>query len=216
MIQAILGRKIKQTQRFTEKGIRFPVTQIEAGPCSVVQIKSIEKDGYSAFQLGFGTKKEINTTKPSLGRNKKAGLKINPRFFVEIDFDEAGSEKPEVGAEVKVGDVFKAGDIVNILGTSKGKGFAGGVKRYHFKGGPRTHGQSDRERAPGSIGTTTTPGRVLKGKRMAGHLGSDQATVRNLEVIEVDSENNYLWIKGLVPGAANGLLKIELQNGINR
>jgi len=215
MANAILGTKISQSQRFDEKGIRYPVTLINAGPCPVVQVKTVEKDGYSAYQLGFGSKKEINTTKQTLGRIKKAGLKINPRFLGEIYFDEAGSGKLEVGKEVRVEDVFKPGDIINVMGVSKGKGFAGAVKRYHFKGGPRTHGQSDRERAPGSIGTTTTPGRVLKGKRMAGHMGFDNVTVRNLKVMEIDPEKNLLIVKGLVPGPMKGLLKIEVKNGTN-
>jgi len=203
MINAILGTKIKQTQKFDEKGIRYPVTLINAGPCPVVQIKTMEKDGYVAIQVGFGIKK-------SKAEGKKA-----PRFLREIGVLEDGSEKLEVGTEIKVADVLKVGDTVDVMGVSKGKGFAGGVKRHHFKGGPRTHGQSDRERAPGSIGTTTTPGRVLKGKRMAGHLGFDNVTVRNLTVMEIDSEKNLLIVKGLIPGPINGLVEIERKNGAN-
>lgn len=217
MVNAILGIKLSQSQRFDEKGMRYPVTLITAGPCLVVQVKTVEKDGYLAYQLGFGSKKEMNITKPTLGRIKKAGLKINPRFFGEVRVNPSEiSENLKLGSEIKVGDVLKAGDIVDVMGVSKGKGFAGAVKRHHFKGGPRTHGQSDRERAPGSIGTTTTPGRVLKGKRMAGHLGSDNVTVRNLKVMEIDPEKNLLVVKGLIPGPVNELVEIEVKNGANR
>jgi large subunit ribosomal protein L3 len=204
MLNAILGKKIDQTQKFTSQGKRIPVTRIQAGPCVVVQMKE------KAIQLGWGEKKEKTTKKPILGHIKKAGLKIIPRFLSEIRVDQ-----PEISADLKPGDeikveeVFKPGDIVNAIGTSKGKGFAGVVKRWGFAGGPRTHGQSDRERAPGSIGTTTTPGRVLKGKKMAGRLGHQRKTVKNLEIFEVDAKNNLLLVKGLVPGPKNGFLIIK-------
>jgi len=204
MLNAILGKKIDQTQKFTSQGKRIPVTRIQAGPCVVVQMKE------EAIQLGWGERKEKTTKKPILGHIKKAGLKIIPRFLREI-----GAHQPEISAnlkigdEIKAGDVFKPGDVVNVIGTSKGKGFAGVVKRWGFAGGPRTHGQSDRERAPGSIGSTTTPGRVLKGKKMAGHMGHQRKTIKNLEVFEVDAKNNLLLVKGLVPGPKNGLLIIK-------
>lgn len=210
MINSILGMKINQTQNFTAEGKRIPVTQIEAGPCPVIQVKTPKTDGYWAIQLGFGAKKESKVKKPIKGHLAKAGGKVTPRFLREIRVNQPEiSENLKAGQQIKVGDVFKMGDMVNISGISKGKGFAGVVKRWHFKGGPRTHGQSDRERAPGSIGSTTTPGRVLKGKKMAGHLGKDRATVRNLEVVLVDPEKNLLEIKGLVPGKGSNLLLIR-------
>jgi len=204
MINAILGIKIGQTQRFLNDGQRIPVTAIQAGPCVVTQVKK------AAIQVGIGEKRQKNVKKPVLGHIKKAGLKIAPRFLREIRI--AGEEadtnlKP--GSLIKVGEVFKPGDVVDVTGTSKGKGFSGVVKRWGFAGGPRTHGQSDRERAPGSIGSTTTPGRVLKGKKMAGRKGNQRVTVKNLKIVEIDEEKNLLLVKGLVPGAKRGLLIIR-------
>lgn len=207
MIKGILGKKISMTQGWTEKGKRIPLTLIEAGPCPVVQIKTKDKDGYWAIQLGFGEKKEKNIKKPILGHFKKAGLKKPARFLREIR-----SEKdPQVKVDdlVKVTDVFQAGDKVRITGRSKGRGFTGVVKRWGFKGGPKTHGQSDRVRAPGSIGQGTDPGRVWKGKKMPGRAGGQTITIGNLQVIEVIPEKNLLKVKGPVPGARNGLLIIE-------
>lgn len=200
MINTILGTKIKQTQKFTSEGVRIPVTLIQAGPCFVVQVKE------GAIQLGLGEKKEKRTKKPILGHIKKAGLKDIPRFLREVKVKET---KLKPGAEIKVSNIFKPGDLVNVIGTSKGKGFAGVVKRWGFAGGPRTRGQSDRERAPGSIGATTTPGRVLKGKKMAGRMGGERVTVKNLTVVDIDPKNNLLAVKGLVPGARGGLLIIK-------
>ena len=202
MIQMILGKKIGMTQVFREDGAAVGVTAIQAGPCTVTQIKTGETDGYSAVQLAFGERKRLN--KPMGGHLK--GVQGKPRFLREARVTDAGELK--VGDKVDVG-IFKPGDIVDVIGTSIGKGFAGGVKRYHFRGGPKTHGQSDRLRAPGSIGSTTTPGHVLKGLRMAGHLGDHRATVQNLEVVEANPEKNLLLIKGAVPGANNGLLIIR-------
>lgn len=224
MLKAILGRKIGQTQRFTQEGRRLPVTLIEAGPCPVVQIKTINKDSYQAVQLGFLEKKAKHTSKPILGHIRGAKVKMAPRFLREVKIEnepvrqtppngasgESGIiNQVKVGDTVKVGDVFQPGDKISVMGTSKGKGFAGVVKRWGFAGGPRTHGQSDRERAPGSIGSTTTPGRVYKGKKMAGRMGQDRVTVKRLEVFEVDPEKNLLVVKGLVPGVKNSLLIIE-------
>lgn len=206
MINSFLGIKIKQTRQFDEKGEQIPITKIKTDPCTVVQIKSLEKDGYHALQLGLGSKKEKHLTRPLLGHFKKAGLEISPRFLKEVRLIAPVECQP--GSQIKVGEVFQKGDKINVTGISKGKGFAGVVKRWGFAGGPRTHGQSDRERAPGSIGATTTPGRVLKGKKMAGHMGFRKTTVRNLEVIDVDSDQNELIVKGLVPGPAKGLLMI--------
>jgi large subunit ribosomal protein L3 len=204
MIQAFFATKGIQSQIFTEDGKRIPVTVLAAGPCWVTRI--IEGDTYTSLQLAFGPTKHIS--KAQEGTMKKAGLDIKPRFLREIRVSEV-PETVKVGSELKVADVFAAGDKIMITGTSKGKGFAGVVKRHGFKGGPRTHGQSDRERAPGSIGQTTTPGRVYRGKRMAGRMGSDRVTVRGLEVVSIDSEKNIMQIKGLVPGSKNGLLLIQ-------
>lgn len=204
MINSILGIKLGQAQKFTSEGERIPVTEIQVGPCVVVQVKK------EAIQLGLGEKKEKKTPKPILGHIKKAGLKSVPLFLREISVNQSeASSNLKVGDEIKVGDIFKPGDLVDVTGTSKGKGFAGVVKRWGFAGGPRTRGQSDRERAPGSIGSTTTPGRVLKGKKMAGRMGGARVTVRNLKVFEVDPEKNLLLVKGLVPGVKKGLLIIK-------
>lgn len=208
MINAILGTKLGQTQKFTQAGVRIPVSQIQAGPCLVVQAKTQTKDGYAALQLGLGERKEKSVKKPVLGHLKKAGVKKTPRFLAEIRLVEP-EEVLGVGEEVKMADLFAAGDLIDVTGISKGKGFAGVVKRWGFAGGPKTHGQSDRERAPGSIGATTTPGRVLKGKKMAGRMGGEKVTVKNLVVVGTDPENNLLFVKGLVPGNKKGLLVIK-------
>lgn len=204
MIGAMLGTKGTQTQMFTEGGKRIPVTMIQAGPCWVTHI--VDGGSYARIGLAFGIKKNI--AKAQIGQMKKAGLDIKPRFLREIRVS-AVPEGVKVGSELKVSEVFAVGDKVQVVGTSKGKGFAGAVKRHGFRGGPRTHGQSDRERAPGSIGQTTTPGRVYRGKRMAGRMGGDRVTVTGLEVVALDAEKNVVSIKGLVPGAKNGLLLIE-------
>lgn len=195
MIHALLGKKLNQLQRFLADGTRIPVTQVYVGLNPVVSLKTKEKNEYTAIQLGFGDRK--NSTK---------SLKTAPRILREVRINN-DSEIPQVGDLLKASDVFKVGDIVDVVGVSKGKGFAGVVKRHHFKGGPRTHGQSDRERAPGSIGQTTTPGRVYKGKRMAGRMGHQNVTVKNLKVVDVLED--MLSIKGLVPGAKNSILMIR-------
>jgi large subunit ribosomal protein L3 len=200
VVEGIIGRKIGMTQVFSENGRVEPVTAIEAGPCFVSQVKMVEKDGYDAVQLGFGQAKRLNS--PQKGHLKKVGMLKYLREFEAVDMDSI-----EVGHRVSV-DMFKAGDLVDISGTSKGKGFAGGVKRYHFAGGPKTHGQSDRHRAPGSIGAGTSPGRVWKGQRMAGHMGNRRVTVRKLKVVEADPERNLLLVRGAVPGWRKGLLII--------
>lgn len=207
MINTILAEKGRMSQTFVE-GRRVPVTKVVAGPCVVTQIKKEEKDGYWAVQLGFGEKRTKNITKPLQGHLKSL-IKDNkaPRFLAEVRLD----KEPEliVGEMVKVSDIFSVGDIIQITGTSKGKGFAGVVKRWHFKGGPRTHGQSDRERAPGSIGQTTTPGRVFKGKKMAGRMGGERVTLKNLQVVSVNPDTNEIDISGPVPGIPGGLLIIK-------
>jgi len=206
MINAILGTKQEMSQTFIEDK-RVAVSVIKAGPCIVTHIKSDEKDGYWAVQLGFGEKRTKNITKPMQGHLKGA-IKDNkaPRFLGEVRFEKEPEFK--VGDFMKVSDIFKKGDIVAVTGVSKGKGFAGVVKRWNFAGGPRTHGQSDRQRAPGSIGQGTTPGRVYKGKKMAGRMGGQRVTVKNLQVISIDEENNNIFLSGPVPGSMGSLLKV--------
>jgi len=205
MVQGIIGKKLGMTQRFTENGKAEAVTAIEAGPCTVIQVKTKDKEGYNAVQLGFGEAKRLNS--PQKGHLKGLG-----QFKYLREFKVSDSEAIEVGETVDV-SLFKTGDRVDITGVSKGKGFAGVVKRHHFAGGPKTHGQSDRHRAPGSIGATTSPGRVLKGTRMAGHMGDSRVTVRHLEVFEADPDRNLLLVKGALPGGRNGLLLIRKSKG---
>ncbi|TRZ49697.1 MAG: 50S ribosomal protein L3 [Dehalococcoidia bacterium] len=205
MTLGIIGRKLGMTQIFRDNGKVEAVTAIEAGPCSVIQVKIMDKEGYNAVQLGFGQAKRLKS--PQLGHLK--GLE-QLKYLREFRVDD--TEAIKVGDKVDA-SLFKAGDLVDITGVSKGKGFAGVVKRYHFAGGPKTHGQSDRHRHPGSIGAATSPGRVLKGMRMAGHMGDRRVTVRHLEVLEADPARNLLVIKGAVPGARNGLLLIRKSGG---
>lgn len=205
MVKALIGQKIDQTQTFLENGKRIPVTEVTVSDNVVLQVKSIEKDQYNAVQVGIGTKKKPN--KAHIGHSKKAGVENAPSLIREVAW-EGSDELPKPGEVIAVETVFKTGDIVKVTGTSKGKGFAGGVKRHHFRGGPKTHGQSDRHRAPGSIGQGTTPGRVYKGKRMAGHMGVDTVTVSNLVVVDVDPENNKLYVLGLVPGNKKSMLVV--------
>lgn len=203
MMNTMLGIKKGMTSAYDARGRRVGATVLSVGPNYITQIKTVDKDGYEAVQLGFGTKKSIK--KPQLGQAKKIGLDKKIRWFKEV---RTGIENIQLGQEIKVDQVFSQGDAVRVTGISKGKGFAGGVKRYGFAGGPKTHGQSDRHRAPGSIGSGTTPGRVYKGKRMAGHMGVAKVSVRGLEVIGVDKSNNLLLIKGAVPGPVGSLIKI--------
>lgn len=200
MVSGIIGRKIGMTQLFKE-GEGMAVTAIEAGPCFVTQIKTETTDGYNAVQLGFCVTKRLN--KPEKGHLKDIGQLQHLREFAVGDVTSV-----QVGQKIGV-DMFKAGDRVNVIGISKGKGFAGGVKRHHFRGGPKTHGQSDRHRAPGSVGAGTSPGRVWKGQRMAGQMGNARSTVRNLKVVEVDLERHVLLVQGAVPGANKRLLLIN-------
>ena len=201
MVQGIIGRKLGMGQIFTDKGKAEGVTAIEAGPCVVTQVKTTAKEGYIAAQLGFGEAKRLSS--PQRGHLKGLG-----QFKYLREFRVADSEGIKVGDKVDV-SLFKPGDLVDITGVSKGKGFAGVVKRHHFAGGPKTHGQSDRHRAPGAIGATTSPGRVLKGMRMAGHMGNSRVTARHLEVYEADPARNLLLVRGAAPGAKNGLLVIK-------
>ncbi len=189
------------TQVFSDTGEVVPVTVIEAGPCVITQVKTKATDGYDAVQLGFGLAKRL--TKPERGHLGKLPAL---RYLRELRVDQA--EGYQLGGKVDV-SVFKPGELVDVTGLSKGKGFAGVVKRHHFAGGPRTHGQSDRHRAPGAISSGTTPGRILKGKRMAGHMGAERVTVQNLQVVQADLERNLLLVKGTVPGGTNGLVLIK-------
>lgn len=207
MINTILGSKGVSSQTFIE-GFRIPVTKVIAGPCVVTQIKKMESDGYWAIQIGFSSKKAKNTSKPLQGHLKTISKDNRfPRFLQEIKVEKEPEVK--VGDIVKVSDIFSPGDVIAVTGTSKGKGFAGVVKRHHFRGGPRTHGQSDRERAPGSIGQTTTPGRVYRGKKMAGRMGGEQITVKNLHIISVNAESGEVEISGQVPGNPGSLVSIR-------
>ncbi|MFC1873546.1 50S ribosomal protein L3 [Chloroflexota bacterium] len=207
MIMGIIGKKLGMTQVFRDDGRVEAVTAIEAGPCTVIQIKTVAKEGYNAVQLGFGEAKRLNS--PQKGHLKDMG---QLKHLWELRMDD--TEGIEVGEKIDV-SLFKAGDIIDVTGVSKGKGFAGTIKRHNFRGGPKTHGQSDRHRAPGSIGSTTSPGRVLKGMKMAGRMGNDQVTLRNLEVFEADPTRNLLLVRGAVPGGNNGLLIIKKTGGGN-
>lgn len=204
MINALIGKKIDQTQSFLENGTRIPVTKVLVSGNTVVMVKTKDKNGYSAIQLGFGVRK--HPTKAMLGHTKRIPPEGGIPYFLREVRIENDIENFTAGSVLNPQDVFKPGDIIEVTGVSKGKGFAGVVKRHHFKGGPRTHGQSDRERAPGSIGQTTTPGRVYKGKRMAGRMGAEKATIKNLRVIDVTDK--ALLIKGLIPGGKNGLVVV--------
>jgi len=204
-MKGILGKKVGMTQLFDDRGEVVPVTVIEAGPCYVTQVKTPERDGYSAIQLGFEEVKPKRLTRPQLKHLAKNHLPPL-RYLREIRTKNLDEYKE--GQKLTV-SIFRVGERVDVTGTSKGKGFAGPVKRYGFRGGPKTHGQSDRHRAPGSIGSGTTPGRILKGLRMAGRMGNEQVTQSNLEVVMVDPERNLLVVKGSVPGPENGLLIIK-------
>lgn len=201
---AILGKKIGMTQIF-EDGKVIPVTVIEAGPNFVLQTKTTEKDGYVAIQVGFDEKREKNTTKPLMGIFNKAGVKPQ-RFVKELRVESA--EGYTLGQEIKV-DILSNVEFVDITGTSKGKGTAGVMKRHNFGGNRATHGVSRNHRLGGSIGNSSTPGEVYKGRKMAGRLGNEKVTVQNLKVVRVDLENNLLLVKGAVPGAKNGYLTIK-------
>ncbi len=204
MLKGLIGKKIGMTQIFVE-GRALPVTLIEAGPCYVTQVRLPGKDGYSAVQLGFDEVKPKILTGGQMGHLKRNTLP--PLRFLR----EFRVKDPEVneGDAINVSQVFATGEFVDIIGTSKGRGFAGGVKRYHFKGHHKTHGTSDRERAPGSRGSTTTPGRVYKGARGPGHMGNRRITVQNLEVVLVDNDRNLIAVNGAVPGPKGSLVEIK-------
>ena len=202
MIQAMVGKKLGMTQVFDDSGVVYPATVIECGPNVVTQIKTEDQDGYQAVQLGFGLDKRLN--RPEQGHRKASGFQSRDLREVKADsYDDL-----EIGQVFKA-HVFKPGQMVDVTGTSKGRGFQGGVKRHGFAGGPKTHGQSDRLRAPGSIGSSATPGRVFKGTRMAGRMGNDRVTVLSLEVLRVDPERNLLVVKGSVPGHNDSLVIVR-------
>jgi large subunit ribosomal protein L3 len=204
MLKGLIGKKIGMTQIFDESGAAYPVTLIEAGPCYVTQIRRPESEGYSAVQLGFSEVHPKRLSAGELGHLK--GANLPPMRFLR----EFRTKTPDVAVgDVVNANAFSVGEHVDVIGTSKGKGFAGGVKRYHFHGGPKTHGQSDRHRGPGSNGSTTTPGRVYKGSRRPGHMGDDRVTVQNLKVVMVDAERNLIGVHGAVPGAKGGLVIIN-------
>lgn len=204
MKKAIIGRKIGMTQVFTPEGRMVPVTVIEAGPCTVVQKKTMENDGYEAVQLGFGEMKESRTTKPQKGHFEKAGVSVK-RVLKEFRLSDSSSYN--VGDEIKV-DIFAEGEAVDVTGTSKGKGFAGVIKRFGNHRGPMSHG-SKYHRRVGSMGACSTPSRVMKGKKLPGHMGVDRVTVLNLDVVKVDTERNLLLVKGAVPGARGGIVSVR-------
>ncbi len=204
MFKGLIGRKIGMTQIFDEGGDAYPVTVIEAGPCYVTQVKTEEKDGYGAVQLGFNEVKPKRLTGGQLGHLKRNDL---PPLKVLREFK---TKTPDVSeGDTLKADVFEKGEHVDIIGTSKGRGFAGVVKRYHFAGGPKTHGQSDRLRAPGSLGSGTTPGRVWKGKKGPGRMGNERVTSSNVRVVLVDPERNLIAVDGSVPGPKGGMVVIK-------
>jgi len=202
MIQGMVGRKLGMTQIFDESGVVHPVTVIECGPNVVTQIRTNDKDGYEAVQVGFGISKRLN--RPEQGHRKASGYMSDTLREIKA----TDLEGLEVGQQINV-DSFSAGEIVDVTGTSKGRGFQGGMRRHNFHGGPKTHGQSDRWRAPGSIGASATPGRVLKGMKMAGHMGHARVTIENLTVMRVDVERNLLLVQGSVPGPNKGIVIVR-------
>lgn len=205
----LLGRKIGMTQLFMENGDTVAVTVIEAGPNHVVAVKKADgPDGYDAVQLGFGTQKESRVSKAELGHLGKIGLPVI-RHLQEFRLQAKDLARFTPGASLGVADMFKVGDVVDVSGTSKGRGYAGVMKRYHFKGFIRSHGTHEYFRHGGSIGTRLTPGHVLKGKRMGGHMGAENVTIQNLTVVRVDAERNLLFIKGGVPGANGGIVRVR-------
>ena len=204
----IIGRKLGMTQFFDEAGAVVPVTVIEAGPCPVVQVRSPERDGYRAVQLGFGEQKASRATRPEKGHAAKAGLDAAPAVLREFRLGD--EEAAEVGEQITV-ERFEAGTRVKVTGITKGRGFQGVVKRHGFRGGRASHGATRIHRAPGSIGAGTNPSRVIKGKRMPGHMGSVQRTIQNLELAKIDAERNLLYIRGGVPGPTGGYVFITQQ-----
>ena len=204
-MSGLLGKKIRMTQVFDDTGRSIPVTVINAGPCYVSQIKTKDKDGYRAVQIGFMELKEKHTNKPNTGHLKKADLK--PLKYLR-EFELPLNEEVKVGDELKV-DIFREGEEVVVTGNAKGRGFQGVMKRHGFHGGQKTHGQSDRERAPGSIGQSSDPSRVIKGMKMGGKMGNNRVTIPLVQVVKIDTERNLIFVKGPVPGGPNTLIEIK-------
>ncbi len=205
-MSGLLGKKLGMTSVFDEKGNSISVTVIEAGPCPVTAVKTVERDGYEALQLAFDEKPERTVNKAMKGHFAKAGVKPSA-VLCEFEGFESGAYKP--GDVLNVDRIFSVGDRVSVTGTSKGKGFQGVVKRHHFGGGAVTHGQSDRTRAPGSVGSSSYPSRTFKGLRMAGRMGGKRATMKNLKVVRLIPDSNLILVEGSVPGPANGYLQIS-------
>lgn len=205
-MKGLIGKKVGMTQVYDEKGILIPVTVIEAGPCVVVGVKTKEHDGYSAVQVGFGVKKVKNTSKSVLGNVKKAGLEGNPPAFIR-EFRSEEDPQAEIGSQIKV-DIFAEGEFLDISGTTKGKGYAGVMKRYHFAGGRDGHG-GGWHRKPGSIGCREKPGNIMKGKKLPGQLGNGNRTVQNLRIVRVSADENLLFVRGAVPGPNGGTLLVK-------
>ena len=204
-MRGLIAKKVGMSQIFDDDGSVIPVTILQAGPCSVAQVKTVDNDGYDSVQIAYGDKKEKNSNKPLNGHLKKAGLSPK-RLLVEFDI--------VPGYEYKLGQVFNAsifkqGDFVKVTGTSKGRGFSGVMKRHGFGGGPKTHGQREHPRSAGSIGQASDPSRVFKGMKMAGQYGNKKKTVENLKVVKIDSDNNYIFVKGAVPGSNNGIVIVN-------
>ena len=206
-MKALIGKKIGMTQVYDEQGTLIPVTVIEAGPCVVTAVKTVERDGYDALQLGFGARKAKNLTRAEKGHLTKAVAVDEAGKLPAILREFRGMDAAEPGAVIKA-DVFAAGDFIDVVGTTKGRGFQGVVKRWNFGGGRASHGGAW-ERRPGSIGMCEFPGRVAKGKKMAGHYGCDRRTIQNLKVVRVNAEENYLMVRGAVPGANGGILLVR-------
>ena len=204
-IAGLLGRKIGMTTYYHEDGTAESVTAVEVGPCVVTQVKTEARDGYEAVQLGFGSARRLNS--PEAGHQDRSGRRFT--HLQEVGVDDLSEF--EVGQEIKA-DVFEVGEPIKVIGTSKGKGFSGVVRRWGFRGGPKTHGQSDRHRSPGSIGAGTSPGRVWPGKKMPGHYGVDRVTVKGLKIVATDPEKNVVLVRGPIPGANKGIVRIEKQS----
>ncbi len=205
-MKGLIGKKVGMTQIYDEKGVLIPVTVVEAGPCKVVSVKTVEKDGYQAVQVGFGVKKAKNVSKAVKGQLAKAGITENlPAVIREFRMSEG--ESYEVGSELKA-DIFAAGEFLDVTGMTKGRGFSGVMVRFHFNGGRDGHG-GGWHRKPGSIGCRESPGNVMKGKRMAGQLGSEVRTVQNLKIVKVDAADNLIFVSGAIPGPNGGLVLVK-------
>ena len=204
-MRGLIAKKMGMSQVFDENGFAVPVTILQAGPCRVTQVKTIDNDGYDAVQIAYGNKKDKNTNKPLKGHFKKAG--VEPASFL-VEFDVVPGFDYKLG-QVFNSSIFKQGELVKVTGTSKGRGFSGVMKRHGFGGGPKTHGQREHPRSAGSIGQASDPSRVFKGMKMAGQYGNKKKTVENLKVVKIDLENNYIFVKGAVPGSNNGMVIVN-------